>query len=432
MDASEFIRLVDTISRDRGLSKDRIISDIEAALIKAAEKRFEAEGDFSLTIDRTTGEIRAYEDDKPVDLTGLGRIVANVAKQVITQSLREGERDLQFDHFIHRHHTVVSGTVLRMERGAVIVNLGRAEAILPREEQIPGEVYRPGATVRAYLLKVEKRGQRLRLVLSRTHTGFVRELFALEVPEIADGLIEVKGIVREAGRRTKIAVAALDDRIDPVGSCVGMRGSRISKIADELGGEKIDIIPWAEDEAQFIINSLKPAGVLRVSYDAFRDRARVVVSQDQLPLAIGKAGQNVRLSARLTRFKIDVMSEEQNQDRRMRGSLELQALVDEGLLEDFQREILLDNHLDSLAVLAAQTPDILLGELEEYHEDHEKAQKLIDRANDLLNEDQKAERDQLIQERVRREEEEARAEADALMAAAEAGLMESLDPDEAP
>jgi N utilization substance protein A len=432
MDASEFIRLVDTISRDRGLSKDRIISDIEAALIKAAEKRFEATGEFSLTIDRNTGEIRAYEDDQPVDLTHLGRIVANVAKQVITQGLREGERDLQFDHFIQRHHTVVSGTVLRMERGAVIVNLGRAEAILPREEQIPGEVYRAGATVRAYLLKVEKRGQRLRLVLSRTHTGFVRELFVLEVPEIADGLIEIKGIVREAGRRTKIAVAALDDRIDPVGSCVGMRGSRISKIADELSGEKIDIIPWAEDEAQFIINSLKPAGVLRVSYDAFRDRARVVVSQDQLPLAIGKAGQNVRLSARLTRFKIDVMSEEQNQDRRMRGSLELQPLVDETLLEDFQREILLDNHLDSLAVLAAQTPDILIGELEEYHEDHEKAQKLIDRANDLLNEDQKAERDQLIQERLRREEEESRAEADALMAAAEAGVMESFNPEEAP
>ena len=372
MDSAEFIRLVDSISRDRGLDKERIITDIEKALIKASEKRYDAIGDFSLTIDRVTGEIRAYEDERPVEMDELGRIVANVAKQVITQSLREGERDLLYDQFIGRHNTVVSGTILRMERGAVIVNLGRAEAVLPRDEQIPGEVYRPGATVRAYLLKVEKRGQRVRLVLSRTHTGFVRELFIQEVPEIGDDLIEIKGIVREAGRRTKIAVMALDDRIDPVGSCVGMRGSRISKIADELGGEKIDIIPWAEDEAQFIINSLKPAGVLRVSYDAFRDRARVVVSQDQLPLAIGKAGQNVRLSARLTRFKIDVLSEDQSRDNRVRGSLELQPLIDESLLEDFQREIFLDNHIDGLVILAAQTPDLLTAELEEYQEDYEK------------------------------------------------------------
>jgi N utilization substance protein A len=216
---------------------------------------------------------------------------------------------------------------------AIISLGGRAEAIMPKEEQLPGEVYRPGAVVRAYVLKCEKKGSRLRIVLSRTHANFVRELFRAEIPEIADGLIEVKGIVREPGRRTKIAVASTDPRIDPVGSCVGMRGSRISKVTDELGGEKIDIIPWAEDSAQYIENSLKPARILRISYDHFRDRARVVVSQDQLPLAIGKAGQNVRLSARLTRYKIDVMSEDAQTEKRQKGSEELQLLIAAGLLD---------------------------------------------------------------------------------------------------
>jgi transcription termination/antitermination protein NusA len=337
MKSGEFIRLIDSISRERGLDKNLILDEIERALLQAAQKRFDATGDFTLSIDRTTGEIRAFEDDKPVELEALGRIVANIAKQVIVQSLKEAERDVVYDDFIHREHTIMSGTVMREERGMVIVSLGRAEAILPREEQIPGEVYRPGSVIRAYVLTVGKKGQRVRIVLSRTHSSFVRELFKAEIPEIADGLIEVKGIVREPGRRTKIAVASNDQRIDPVGSCVGMRGSRITKVTDELGGEKIDIIPWAEDPAQYIENSLKPARVLRISYDTFRDRARVVVSQDQLPLAIGKAGQNVRLSARLTRYKIDVISEEAAAKERVAGSEELQQLITAGLMEDFLR-----------------------------------------------------------------------------------------------
>ena len=288
MNQGEFMRLVDAAARERNLDKKVIIDHIERALVQAAEKRFDAVGEFSLTIDRETGEIRAFEDEKPVAMERLGRIVANVAKQVFVQALKESERDMLFDDFVTREHTIASGTVMREERGMVIVSLGgRAEAILPKEEQIPGEVYRPGSVIRAYLLTVGKKGQRVRLVLSRTHANFVRELFKAEIPEVADGLIEVKGIVREPGRRTKIAVATSDPRIDPVGSCVGMRGSRITKVTDELGGEKIDIIPWAEDPAQFIENSLKPARVLRISYDTFRDRARVVVSQDQLPLAIG-------------------------------------------------------------------------------------------------------------------------------------------------
>ncbi len=430
MDSSEFMRLVDSISRDRGLDKEMIIEDIEKALLQAAQKRFDAEGEFTLSIDRESGEIRAYEDDKPVDLETLGRIVANVAKQVIMQRLREGERDILYDDYIDRVGTVVSGTIMHKERRTVIVNLGRTEAVLLPEEQIPGEVYRPGATIRALIHKVDKRGQRIRIVLSRTHKDFVKQLFTLEVPEIADGVIEIKDCVREAGRRTKIAVDTLDPRVDPVGTCVGMRGSRITKIMDELGSERIDIIPWAEDPAQFIINSLKPASVLRVSYDPFRDRALVTVSQDQLPLAIGKAGQNVRLSARLTRFRIDVASEDQIQETRTNAYNELQTLVDEGLIADFQREILLDNHINGLPILAAQTADSVLETVEEYQANEDEVQKLIDRASALLTEEQREECDELIAAREKREElaqmedAESAAEEDALLAAAEAGLAE--------
>ena len=230
------------------------------------------------------------------------------------------------------------------------------------------------------------------------------------MPEIGDNLIDIKGIVREAGRRTKIAVSSSDPRVDPVGSCVGMRGSRITKIADELGGEKIDIIPWDEEPAQFIINSLKPATILRVSYDEFRDRAKVVVSQDQLPLAIGRAGQNVRLAARLTRYKIDVGSEEQAIEARTQGSDTLQTLIDAGLIEDFAREILLDNHLDAYAVIAAQNADILLDSMAELDWDAEKWQGIIDFAEAGLTDEQREEKDDIVR---RREEAERRAAAEA-------------------
>ncbi len=428
MKSAELLRFVDAIARERGLDKNLILDHIEHALLQAAQKRFDAVGEFSLSIDRETGEIRAFEDDKPVELEELGRIVANVAKQVIVQGLKEAERDVVYEDWVHREHSIISGTIMREERGMQIVSLGRAEAILPREEQIPGEVYRPGSVIRAFVLSVGKKGQRVRIVLSRTHSSFVKELFKAEIPEIADGLIEIKGIVREAGRRTKIAVASNDPRIDPVGSCVGMRGSRITKVTDELGGEKIDIIPWAEDPAQFIENSLKPARILRISYDTFRDRARVVVSQDQLPLAIGKAGQNVRLSARLTRYKIDVIGEEAAAKERSDGSEQLQALMTAGLMTDYLREIFLDNHLDSLPVIAAQPPEKVAEEMVEHHVDLEAAKKLVAKADELLTPEQRSMRDEIVRRREdnerRRADEEAREAADAA-ASAEAAAAEA-------
>ncbi|GDY11606.1 transcription termination/antitermination protein NusA [Planctomycetota bacterium] len=419
MNQNNFLQRLDALARERGMDKNRIIEQLEKALIQAAQRRFDAEGDFTLTIDRETGEIRAFEDDKPVELEKLGRIVANVTKQVFGQSLKETERDQVFDEWTTREHSIVSGTIIREEFGLFVVSLGRAEAILPREEQIPGEIYRIGSVIRAYVLTVAKKGARVRIVLSRTHGNFVRELFKAEIPEVADGLIEIKGIVREPGRRTKIAVQSNDPRIDPVGSCVGMRGSRISKVTDELGGEKIDIIPWAEEPAQYIENSLKPARVLRISYDQFRDRARVVVSQDMLPLAIGKAGQNVRLAARLTRYKIDVMSEENASAARARGSEALQQLIDEGLLDDFQREAFLDNHLDSLSVLAAQTADRIVEHLESAGIDLVKAESLIVRADALLTPEQREEKDEIIRRRTEAAQREAD-EAARVLAEAEA------------
>jgi N utilization substance protein A len=421
LNGSQLLQRIDILARERGLETDVILTQLEKALVQAAQKRFNATGDFTLTIDRESGEIRAFEDDKPVNLEELGRIVANVAKQVLVQGLKETERDIVYEELAPRARSIISGTISREERGMMIVTLGRAEAILPKEEQIPGEPYRVGAVIRAFVLRVEKKGQRVRIVLSRTHADFVKELFKQEIPEIADGLIEIKGIVREPGRRTKIAVSSSDPRIDPVGSCVGVRGSRITKVTDELGGEKIDIIPWAEDPAQFIENSLKPARILRISYDHFRDRARVVVGQDQLPLAIGKAGQNVRLSARLTRYKIDVMSEENAAKARVAGAEQLQKLIDAGFMDDFLRETFLDNHLDGLAVLAAQEPAHLIEVLEEVKMDTEQAQKLISAAGELLSDDEKRERDEIIARRIetarRAAEEEARAMAEAEKAA---------------
>lgn len=417
INGSMLLQRIDQLARERGMDKDLILDQLEKALVQAAQKRFNAEGEFTLTIDRDSGEIRAFEDDKPVNLEELGRIVANVAKQVLVQALKETERDMVYEELAPRARTIINGTIAREERGMILVTMGRAEAILPKEEQIPGEIYRVGAVIRAFVLRVEKKGQRVRIVLTRTHADFVKELFKQEIPEVADGLIEIKGIVREPGRRTKIAVASNDARIDPVGSCVGVRGSRITKVTDELGGEKIDIIPWAEDPAQFIENSLKPARILRISYDHFRDRARVVVGQDQLPLAIGKAGQNVRLSARLTRYKIDVMSEENAAKARQAGSEELQKLIDAGVMDDFLRETFIDNHLDGLAVLAAQEPAHLIEVLEEVKLDPERAAKLISAANTLLSDEQRVLRDEIIARRIESErrasEEEARAMADA-------------------
>ena len=246
-----------------------------------------------------------------MDPNTFGRIPAQTAKQIMIQKIREAERDVIFTDYEAKIDTLVNGTVQRFDKGAIVVNLGRTEGIVPRQEQVYSEQYRPGDRIRAYVVRVQKKGQKVLITLSRTHPNLVKELFTVEVPEIGDRIVEIKGIVREPGHRTKIAVYSSDLKVDPIGACVGVRGSRIRNIVEELNGEKIDIVRWHESQDLFIRNALSPAEISQVEVDRETQRARVIVPEDQLSLAIGKKGQNVRLTAKLTHWHIDIMTEEQ-------------------------------------------------------------------------------------------------------------------------
>jgi N utilization substance protein A len=276
-----------------------------------ARKHFISKEPISITVDRQTGEITAMEGDKRIDPAELGRISAHTAKQIMVQKIREAERDVICEGFLPKKGTLVTGITQRMEGPNIIVMLGKAEALLPKSEQIPGEVYRPGERLRALLLDVKKVGQRVKLILSRNNPDLVRKLFELEVPEIAEGIIRIKTIAREAGYRTKIAVVSEDPHVDCVGACVGVRGTRIKNIVDELGGEKIDIIRWDDSPEVLIPNTLKPAEITGILLYPETKQATVVVPEDQLSLAIGKRGQNVRLASRLTGWDIDILTEQE-------------------------------------------------------------------------------------------------------------------------
>lgn len=317
----EIFRLVDSIHRDRGVDKETLFQNLEGAIEAAARKKYGHTADIRIEINRESGDIIAMNGDEPIKPEVLGRIAAQVAKQVMMQKFREAESDVVFDEYQNRVNTLVSGNVQRFDHGNIIVNLGRAEGVLPRSEQVPTETYRPGERVRCYVVSVKKKGSKVVIILSRTHPNLVKELFALEVPEISDRVIEIKGIVREPGYRTKIAMYSVDSRVDCVGACVGVRGARIRNIVDELNGEKIDIVPWNDTPEVLIVNSLSPAEVSRVEFDRETKRARVVVPDDQLSLAIGKRGQNVRLTAKLTNLHIDVITTSQAKQEKERKAL---------------------------------------------------------------------------------------------------------------
>lgn len=311
MEGSDVLRLVDSIHRDKGIAKDLLFEAIEQALLTASRKRWGPHGNLTVTINRLTGEIEAYEDGRRMDPNSFGRIPAQTAKQIMIQKIREAERDVIFSDYEAKIDTLVNGTVQRFDKGAIVVNLGRTEGIIPRQEQVFNEQYRPGDRIRAYVVKVQKKGQKVMIILSRTHPNLVKELFTVEVPEIGDRIVEIKGIVREPGHRTKIAVHSSDMKVDAIGACVGVRGTRIRNIVEELNGEKIDIVRWNEAQDIFIRNALSPAEISAVELDRETQRARVIVPEDQLSLAIGKKGQNVRLTAKLTHWHIDIMTEEQ-------------------------------------------------------------------------------------------------------------------------
>lgn len=307
----DLLRYIDSIARDKNIDKESIFQDLESAMVSAVRKHFgaSAESDITVHIDRKSGEITAFKDGSAIEIQRLGRIPAQTARQVMIQKIRADERESIYAEYVQRKGEIVNGTVGRFEGGVLVVNLNnRVEAILPKSEQISGETHHPGERIRAMILEVRDASSQIKIVLSRTHPDFIRRLFELEVPEVSEGIIEIKALAREAGYRTKIAVDSTDDKVDPVGACVGVRGSRIKNIVDELGGEKIDIVPWSDSSQVFIANALRPAKVSEIAICFELGRATVVVAEDQLSLAIGKHGQNVRLAARLTGWDIDILT----------------------------------------------------------------------------------------------------------------------------
>lgn len=310
MKKEDIQRMIDVIHRDKDVPKEVIFEALEQAIAAAIRKRIGAGDDLVVRIDRETCDVEIEDDEGEYefDLEQLGRIAAQAFKQVMMQKLREAERDVIYDDFETRVGRLVNGTVQRFDGDNLVVNLGRTEAYLPREERVRGETFSPGDRIRAIILEVSKDGPRVRIIVSRAHPDLVRRLFELEVPEIADSIIDIKRVVREPGYRTKMAVISQDPKIDCIGACVGVRGSRIKAVIDELRGERIDIIRWSDSLETLIMNGLKPAVIHldNIYADVDTHSAVVIVDEDQQSLAIGKKGQNVRLASRLCGWDIDI------------------------------------------------------------------------------------------------------------------------------
>jgi N utilization substance protein A len=344
----ELLQIADAVAREKSIDRGIVIAAMEDAIAKAARARYGSETDVHAEIDAKKGELRLSRHMLVVELVEnpsnqisvddarrlnpgaqigdtiadtlppleYGRIAAQSAKQVIVQKVREAERDRQYQEFKDRIGDIVNGTVKRVEYGSVIVDLGRGEAIIRRDEMLPREVFRNGDRVRAFVFDVRRETRGPQIFLSRTHPQFMAKLFAQEVPEIYDGIVEIKAVARDPGSRAKIGVISRDSSVDPVGACVGMRGSRVQAVVNELQGEKIDIIPWSPDIATFVVNALAPAEVAKVVLDEDRERIEVVVPDSQLSLAIGRRGQNVRLASQLTGWDIDILTEQEESERR--------------------------------------------------------------------------------------------------------------------
>ncbi len=338
---SDLSRMIDQVSREKGVDREVLLRALEEAVKAAAKKRFGHDHEIEVAYNEGLGEIEVFEFKEVVETVGnpeievsldeaktldpeseigdslgmkmdtdkLGRIAAQSAKQVIMQRLKEAERDVVYDDFKDRRGEIINGIVQRFDKGGIIVNLGRTEAELPAKEQIPKEVYKQGDRIRAYILEVRQYSRGPQIILSRTHPNFLSALFETEVPEISEGIVKVMQVAREPGSRAKIAVASRDSDVDPVGACVGMKGSRVQAVVQELRGEKIDIVPWDPDPAKFICSALAPAEIIRVVVDETNRSMEVVVQDDQLSLAIGRKGQNVRLASRLTGWSLDVVNE---------------------------------------------------------------------------------------------------------------------------
>ena len=412
----ELLQVADTVARDKGIERDEVLEAMEQAIQKAGRSKYGQEYDIRAEIDRRSGEIRLMRfrevaepieneatqmslDDArmhdpaaqigdfitdPLPPIDFGRIPAQTAKQVIVQRVRDAERQRQYKEFKDRIGEIVNGLVKRIEFGNVVVDLGRAEAMLRRDELLPRETFRQGERVRAYIYDVRPEIRGPQIFLSRTHPQFMAKLFAQEVPEIYDGIIEIRAVARDPGSRAKIGVISHDGSIDPVGACVGMRGSRVQAVVAELQGEKIDIIPWSSDPATFVVNALAPAEVAKVVMDEDQRRIEVVVPDDQLSLAIGRRGQNVRLASQLTGWDIDILTEAEESERRTEEVKARSAMFIEALdVDDVIAHLLVTEGFTSVEEVAYVALDDLAS-IEGFDEDV--ASELQARARNFLNE----------------------------------------------
>ncbi|MGQ9574665.1 MAG: transcription termination factor NusA [Thermoguttaceae bacterium] len=386
MNASEVLRIVDAIHREKNIDKEIVFQAMEAALVSAAKRHYGEEQQIAIQINRQDGTITGNHDGIPMAPEEISeRIAAQTAKQVMIQKIREAERDALYDEYVELKDQLVTGIVQRYEGGTATIALPNAEAILPRSEQIPGETHHTNERVRATVCEVRKQGSRVKIVLSRTRPHLVERLFEQEIPEISDGIIEIKAMAREPGYRTKVAVASTDQRVDCVGACVGIRGNRIKNIVDELGGmERIDIVRWSDDMQVLIPNALQPAEVDEVILCPTLGRAIVLVREDQLSLAIGRRGQNVRLASKLCRWDIEIMTREELEEQLNQAvagfsSLEgvseelAERLVGEGFLSYDDLSVIEPDDLMRMGNLTQEEADRIIAQAEQKAEEAEKA-----------------------------------------------------------
>jgi N utilization substance protein A len=385
----ELKRLIEQMGKDKGIDKEIIVEALESAILTAAKKKLGAKVELESKYNEEAGELEVFqfktvvekvvdpetqisleqarneldEEAEPGDSLGMridaasfGRIAVQTAKQIIIQKVKDAERDKIYDEYKDKKSQIASGFVQRFEGGSIIVNLGRAEAVIPPSEQIHRETYKRGDRIRAYIVDVKKISKGPQIVLSRTHPGFLRALFEIEVPEISEGFIEIVNVAREPGNRSKISVRTLDKDIDPVGACVGMRGSRVQSVVQELKGEKIDIVPFSEDSVKYICSALSPAKVSKVFMYEDERSMEVIVPDDQLSLAIGKSGQNVRLAVRLTGWKIDVKNESMLQKQSEEGPKALMKIPD---LDEAAAELLFKEGYKTVSALSTADPEAL-------------------------------------------------------------------------
>jgi N utilization substance protein A len=413
----EVLLLVDALAREKNVDQDIVFGALEHALAQATKKRYEGDVDIRVAIDRETGEFESFRrwhvvpdeaglqlpdqeilhfeakeqiddievDDhieEPIASVDFGRRFAQDTKQVVLQRIRDAEREQILSDFLERGDSLVTGTIKRMERGDAIVESGKIEARLPRDQMIPKENLRIGDRVRAYILRIERNARGPQVILSRTAPEFIMKLFELEVPEIEQGLLEIKSAARDAGIRAKIAVYTADKRIDPIGTCVGMRGSRVQAVTGELGGERVDIVLWSDDPAQFVIGALAPANVSSIMVDEEKHAMDVVVDEENLAIAIGRGGQNVRLAAELTAWQINIMTAEESADKSAVETAAIRVLFMEKLDVDQEvADILVDEGFASLEEIA-YVPITEMLEIESFDEDT--VNELRNRARDAL------------------------------------------------